>query len=100
MKRVFTPMIFTIDRINAIRKALNLSRTSDYPTHKMIDGLDAVAKVCTRYCAYGAHPVSRVQEGMGLPLQEYLGARLARLERHVFHPQGYMFWLGAEGAPT
>lgn len=97
----------THDRFKVLRKKLGLKGVFYYPDHSDLDILDTAADFCSLVVpAYGCG---------NYDVKNYLGARLARLERHVFlDPKNvtylrgkktrrgwrtralYYFWLGYE----
>lgn len=96
----------SIDRTNAITGKLGLFRLRGQPlTHALLDVIDEAARFNSRVthwsCGCGGCAIDKIT-------CNYVGARLARLERHVLSLRGkkttrgwrtrarYFFWLGAE----
>lgn len=92
-----------IDRLEALRVKLGFKQPFTYPTQLALDTLDKAARFNSRQtspcrCSGCAHHDI---------IDNYVGARLARLERHVLtlrgkkttrgwrHRARYFFWLGA-----
>jgi hypothetical protein len=102
-----------IDRLNALRRKLGLAevepdllqKVSEYdpvdgykyltPSHSALDECDKICGIITRHGRRNIYGLAHEQP----IVQEYAGARLARLERHVFGNQAPpYFWLGKEAA--
>jgi hypothetical protein len=86
--------MYSLNRMQRLADKLGVSLPvySRPLTHQTLDTLDRHAGIITR------HGKERIYHGCpsGLPCCEYVGARLTRLERHVFGGEAERpyFWLG------
>lgn len=88
-----------IDRLDQLSKKIGyvVGLNPSDPIHHILDALDKAVGISTRHGCAAAYHAGRVP----FPQAEYVGARLARLERHVSASKApALFWLGAEGDTT
>lgn len=89
-----------VDRLEALLKQVGCRgriEAIEDSIHHILDRIDRTVGISTRHGCASAYVIG----AKPFPQSEYVGARLARLERHVgANKTPALFWLGAEGEAT